>query len=207
MKNDNHMDCDAVELVLELWGDGELDQVRGEQVREHLLECPACRETYRDHRNLRRWIVRPEAPAVPADFAQRVVLAAARQDVVAGREPLEIPERGRGAVLRPFPARTSAGDPAGGGAVSSGGGFATSTDGSLLPFVLACTAAAAALLMILTIAIGSAGRPTSDELRADPLPSVLNDLQKLRERELLERGTNGAASTQRSTENRSNGGR
>lgn len=222
MKNDTHMDCDGVELVLELWGDGELDRVRGEQVREHLLECPACRETYRDQRNLRRWIVRPDAPAVPEDFAQRVVLAAARQDVVAGREPLEVPERGRGAVLRPFPTRSNAGvaqaHGVSGGGVSGrgvfrgGGGMATSVDGSLLPFVLACTAAAAALLMVLTIAIGSAGRPSSDELRADPLPSVLSDLQKLKERETPGSSTNGASSADRSTqsrsgENRSNGAR
>jgi len=172
MKNQRHMHCDDVELVLELWGDGELDGERGEMVRAHLLDCPACREAYRDHRNLLRWIERPEAPAVPRDFAERVVLAAARRDAAEGREPLTAPTPS-GTVLRPLP-RIERPLPAGGGAVA--------LEGSVLPFVLACTAAAAALLLILSIAIGAQRRPSGDELRAEPLPAVLEQLEQLRER-------------------------
>lgn len=175
MKNQRDMHCDDVELVLELWGDGELDGERGEMVRAHLLDCPACREAYRDHRNLLRWIERPEAPAVPSDFAERVVLAAARRDAAAGLEPISAPSPS-GAVLRRLP---SVERPL---AASTGGG-AFALESSVLPFVLACTAAAAALLLILSIAIGAQGRPSGDELRAEPLPSVLEELEQLRERQ------------------------
>lgn len=179
MKNKHHMDCDDVELLLELWGDGELDAARGEQVRAHLLDCQACREAYRDHRNLLRWLVRPEVPAVPADFAERVVLAAARRDAVEGREPISAPAGGRdgGPMLRPLP---PVGRPF---TAAAGGGSIVAGESSVLPFVLACTAAAAALLLVLSIAIGAQERPGGDELRAEPLPSVLEGLERLRERD------------------------
>ena len=178
MKNERHMHCDDVELVLELWGDGELDRERGEMVRAHLLDCPACREAYRDHRNLLRWIERPEAPAVPSDFAERVVLAAARRDAAEGREPLSAPTPA-GAVLRPLPRVERP------MAATAGGGTAA-IDGTVLPFVLACTAAAAALLLILSIAIGAQGRPSGEELRAEPLPTVLQQLEQLRDEQRRE---------------------
>ncbi len=145
--------CARARALLNRYGDGELEESLAAPLRGHLLECPECRARFAAERHLRRWIVRPEAPPVPAGFAERVAALA-----FAGAAPA--------APLAPSvrPSPLPSAEPA-------------------LRLVLWLTAAAAAALLILALALGSLGRPGGEELVAEPLPEVLQQLDQL-EREL-----------------------
>lgn len=135
--------CARARALLNRYGDGELEESLAAPLRGHLLECPDCRAMFAAERNLRRWIVRPEAPAVPAGFAERVAALA-----FAGAVP--------GARPQPAPSNEPA-----------------------LRLVLWLTAAAAAALLLLALALGSLGRPGGEELVAEPLPEVLQQLDQI----------------------------
>ncbi len=142
--------CARARALLNRYGDGELEESLAAPLRGHLLECPDCRARCAADRHLRRWIVRPDAPPVPAGFAERVAALA----FAGASQP--------GPTERPRP--LSSGEPA-------------------LRLVLWLTAAAAAALLVLALALGSLARPGGEELVAEPLPEVLQQLDQL-EREL-----------------------
>ena len=154
---DGHLNtnCEDVARLLPRWSDGELSAARGDLVRGHLLDCRECRARYGEQRNLERWMVAPEAPAVPEGFAERVTRLAA----ASGVRPLSLPTPKADVdevdVIVPAPPATEP--------------VERDAAGSMLSFVLACTAVAAAMLLGLALALGQQDRPTGEELRADPL--------------------------------------
>jgi hypothetical protein len=195
--------CEEITGLLARWSDGELDDARSDEVRLHLLDCRACRARYGEKRTLARWIV-PHDVRVPAGFGARVARLASEHAARTGGRALDVsalearPTRpvaptssSVGAELVPAPRATGLGNArlAGAGPSSTRSLGAGERDGSLLGFVLACTAAAAAALLVLSLALADRGAPSGEELRAEPLPEVLRSLEALNERE--------ATSTQR----------
>jgi anti-sigma factor RsiW len=174
--------CTRTRALLARYGDGELEEPLAAPLRGHLLECPACRAELAALRNLARWIVAPDVPPVPAGFAERVAAlafagrgAAAPAGALAGaglgaRLPMvELTPLARAAAA-PGPARHA--------------------EEPVLRFVLWMTAMAAAALLLLALALGSAERPAGEELVAEPLPEVLQQLDQLNRE--LEAGGTGA---------------
>lgn len=195
--------CEEITGLLARWSDGELDDARSDEVRLHLLDCRACRARYGEKRTLARWIV-PHDVRVPAGFGARVARLASEHAARTGGRPLDVsaldarPTRPAAATanssaaitsvgveLVPAPRATGLGSArlAGAGPSSTRSLGAGERDGSLLGFVLACTAAAAAALLVLSLALADRGAPTGEELRAEPLPEVLRSLEALNERE------------------------
>jgi len=83
-----NLTCDAARPLVPSYLDGQLSELSASPLRAHLLACPACRESAKEGRNLKRWFVaQPEAIAVPSGFAARVARRA-----LAGDPGLLVPE-------------------------------------------------------------------------------------------------------------------
>lgn len=104
MKDKNlKIQCDNASSLVQSYLDGELTEAQAAPLREHLLDCPGCREQAKDGRTLRRWFqdTKTEHPGrdeslVPEGFAARVARRA-----FAGDPGLLIPEARR-TNLMPF---------------------------------------------------------------------------------------------------------
>ena len=104
MKDKNlKIQCDNASSLVQSYLDGELTEAQAAPLREHLLDCPGCREQAKDGRTLRRWFqdTKTEHPGrdeslVPEGFAARVARRA-----FAGDPGLLIPEPRR-RNLMPF---------------------------------------------------------------------------------------------------------
>jgi len=192
--------CAEVTGLLARWSDGELDDVRADAVRLHLLDCRECRALYGEKRTLARWIV-PHDVRVPVGFGARVARLASEHAARTGGRPLDVSglvagervARGLGASedraagtagveLVPAPRGPRAASASGVSRLAGG-----DREGSALRFVLACTAAAAAVLLVLSLALADRGSPTGEEMSAEPLPDVLRSLEALNEREAARR--------------------
>lgn len=188
MNGDKEHRCEEITGLLARWSDGELDDARSDEVRLHLLDCRACRARYGEKRTLARWIV-PHDVRVPAGFGARVARLASEHAARTGGRPLDVsaldtrPTRPAAPatvelapaprVVRPATTGSS------GAAATSARSIGAERDGSLLSFVLACTAAAAAALLVMSLVLADRGAPTGEELRAEPLPDVLRSLEAL----------------------------
>jgi anti-sigma factor RsiW len=74
------MQCDDVLPLIAGYLDGELSETQSGPVRQHLLDCPACRQATQDQKALKSWF-RPTAPvAAPEGFAARVARRAFQGD-------------------------------------------------------------------------------------------------------------------------------
>jgi anti-sigma factor RsiW len=83
-----NISCDAARPLVPSYLDGELSEAQASPLRAHLLDCPACRETAKEGKSLRRWFEPELEPlAVPAGFAARVARRA-----FAGDPGLLVPE-------------------------------------------------------------------------------------------------------------------
>lgn len=138
--------------------DGELSEAQAAPLRKHLLECQPCRASAQDQKNLTRWLSiakEVEAPVhVPRDFAARVARRAFQGD--RGALTVEAPM----AVL---PHRR---------------------DERSFRFVLALTAAAAAIVLFFAVAIRQMTLPTSSRMMAAdenvlPLDKTIQELDRL----------------------------
>jgi anti-sigma factor RsiW len=127
--------CENARRLVPAYLDGEVSEEQAGPLRQHLLDCHACREVAKEGRSLARWFVTSEAAAVPQGFAAHVARRA-----FAGDPGLDVPSDPQPAVA---------------------------ARGSLLPFVLALTSAAAVVLFVLSFAIHSRSLPERDVLRAD----------------------------------------
>src|SRR5687767_11962997 len=76
MTQDNKTNMNAVcrdaSALIPSYLDGELTEAQAAPLRKHLLSCQACRGSAQSEKNLKRWFVEAETPAVPKDFAARV---------------------------------------------------------------------------------------------------------------------------------------
>ena len=145
------MNCDRALPLVPLYLDGELSDVQADELRPHLLGCPACRTAIHAERALRAWFV-PEAPlAVPDGFAARIARRAFAGDRASGD-------------AAPAPALRSGRVPRG-----VGGGRT-----ELLPFAMRAVAVAALVLIVIAIAIRRLDLPAAD-LKADTQNWTLED--------------------------------
>ncbi|MDH5493105.1 MAG: hypothetical protein OEY14_14215, partial [Myxococcales bacterium] len=101
---------------------------------------------------LSHWFPTQAAPEIPSGFAARVARAAFAGETGVRRAllPATAPER-----------------------------EVSSTDKGLLPFVLTLTSVAASLLLFLALFLAQAEQPSGPELSAEPLPSILEELDRL----------------------------
>ena len=146
--------CKSFEPLIPSYLDGELSDAQAGPLRRHVLECPACRRRVSGDKALKRWFVAEPAPAVPAGFAERVARRAFAGDTGADTGAAEAPL-----------------------ATAEG-------NGKLLRFVLAFTAVAAAVLLIVASSLPTIGVPISGTLEAEDdvpmkLEQVLNQLGEL----------------------------
>lgn len=149
------MHCDRARELLPRYVDGELNDAQATVLRQHLLGCPGCRKQAAEGRSLQRWFEPESGPAVPEGFSDRVMAA-----IQGGDAPGVVIE-----PQRPRPER-----------VRSSGGQ------ELGDFVLWATAAAAGVLLALSILLGLRNRPTGDALMAEPIGEVLLELEALNAR-------------------------
>jgi hypothetical protein len=135
--------CNDARRLIPGYLDGQLQEAQAAPLRKHLLDCQPCRASAQSEKNLSRWFVQPKSVAVPRDFAARV----ARRAFAGDRG-----ERFSEPVL--------AG--AGGGAVLS-----MRDEQRNLRFVLTMTAAAAALLLMVSLGIRSLSLPSGTSMLAE----------------------------------------
>jgi len=150
------MECQNARSMIPSYCDGELSQAQAGPLRQHLLDCQPCRGSAQDLKNLKRWFAAPASAAVPEGFAARVARRAFQGDT--GELVLE-----------------------GAGALAGDSAAPLEQDGGrLLRFVLACTAAAAVVLLVLAIGVRQLGLPHGDRIVAEPpAPSLDRALEEL----------------------------
>ena len=154
------MDCTHANSLFSGYLDAELSEAQAAPLRQHLMDCAACRARVQADKALSAWFVPESAVEVPPGFAARVTRRAFAGDL--GRD-LEARPRLQGLA-------------------------ATGRDSSLNRFLLQATAIAAGLLVVLAIGLGRWGRSggpqggfgTGGELDADDLNRT-EALQRLEE--------------------------
>ena len=151
---DGDRGCAQARPLVAPYLDGELSEALAGPLRRHLMDCPACRAEAQAGRSLKRWFAAEPAMAVPGGFAARVAR------------------------------RAFAGDTGERGAESDEGWapVAAAEQGALLGFVLRLTAAAALLLIGLSVSSRLQQLPPGDRLRAqEPTRSTEEILRRLDE--------------------------
>jgi len=144
------MECQNARSMIPSYCDGELSQAQAGPLRQHLLDCQPCRGSAQDLKNLKRWFAAPASAVVPDGFAARVARRAFQGDT--------------GELV----------------AAEVSGAAVDQDGGRLLRFVLACTAAAAVVLLVLAVGVRGIGLPHSDRIVADPgSPSLDRALEEL----------------------------
>ncbi|MBC8451547.1 MAG: zf-HC2 domain-containing protein [Planctomycetes bacterium] len=149
MKNPN---CASFQGLVPGYMDGELSEEQAGPLRKHLLSCFACRGVAQELSGLAHWFPALPAAEIPRGFAARVARAAFAGETGVRRAAL--PATAAQREIR-------------------------STDTGLLPFVLTLTSVAASLLLFLALFLGQAEQPSGPELSAEPLPSILEELDRL----------------------------
>lgn len=161
-----NLPCDDAQLSIMSYLDGELSEAQAAPLRKHLLECQPCRASAQDLKNTSRWFVRPQAVAVPRDFASRVARRAFQGD--RGERVLEAGGR---TALAP--------------AALEDRELEGRENGRMLRFVLTLTSVAAAVAICVAIGIRSLSLPSGERLTADDrapamsLETALDELDAL----------------------------
>ncbi len=199
MKNSsdrNHgaaMDCERFQELVPTFVDGEASESLAGAVRKHLIDCTDCRLIVQEEKGLRQWFEPLAGDAgladvvVPEGFAARVTAMAVASEFGASESlypdvdqpqhtaapSLASQERRAPRLLRPMD-----------GVGSSG---TVAVERNSLDFVMALTAAAAALMIIVTLMMAQDGRPMvgGSGLRADDA-ELTEELRKLDEQNALE---------------------
>jgi len=134
--------------------DGEVSEAQAAPLRKHLLSCHSCRNAAQEGKSLARWFVRPD-------------------DAVS-----LVPDGFAARVAR----RAFAGDT--GEHSLAGQGPRAEQEGALLRFVVHFSAAAAAVMLVVALAIRSEELPRGGQLRADdrvapPVEEIVDALDEL----------------------------
>jgi anti-sigma factor RsiW len=165
------MKCNQAEPLIPSYLDGELSEAQAGPLRKHLLDCQPCRGTAQSGKNLKRWFVPEQGTAVPRDFASRVARRAFAGD--------------RGERFSDVPSIAIA---------------AQRGEDPNLRFVLQLTSLAAAVVIFLSLAIGSLKLPSGSKLEADStremkLEHAIEQLDRLNATESQPLGEHHGAST------------
>jgi anti-sigma factor RsiW len=153
------MECQQSQTLIPSYLDGELSEAQAAPLRKHLLDCQPCRAGAQGEKNQKRWFSAKLPVSIPHGFAARVARRAFAGDT--GENEVEVLPAGAGGVfartasLHRVAAQDSHGHPARGG-----------SEDRLLRFVIQATAAAALLVLVLSIALRSLSLPAGSNLRA-----------------------------------------
>jgi len=140
------MKCNQAEPLIPSYLDGELSEAQAGPLRKHLLDCQPCRGTAQSEKNLKRWFM-PEAVASEQGMAvPRDFASHVARRAFAG-------DRGERFSETPSIAARRGEDPN-------------------LRFVLQLTSLAAAVVIFLSLAIGSLKLPSGSKLEADSTREV-----------------------------------
>jgi anti-sigma factor RsiW len=157
------MTCNDAWPLVDAYLDGELSEARASLLRKHLLDCHACRNGTQGGRNLKRWF--------GAAREEDELFAAS----VAGAVPQGFAARvARRAFAGDLGQNTPSGTPL----------PRTSKDKAVLSFVLAATAIAAGLALLLALGARLNGRAVGSTMSADdrapvPVKQVVEELERL----------------------------
>lgn len=143
------MECDRSRALVSVYLDGELGEELASPLRRHLMECAECRAHAAEAKAMSSWFVPAPAMAVPAGFAARVTARAFAGEARAGDPGVLVPASPR-----------AIGDRS-------------------LRFAMSLTAAAAALLLGLTLLIASADGPGLQGEGLHAVPNVEDVLKQL----------------------------
>jgi anti-sigma factor RsiW len=161
------MQCNQTQTLIPSYLDGELSETQAAPLRKHLLDCQPCRAAAQGGKALKRWFVEDEPTAFPVGFAARVARRAFAGDTGTGE---------------PFAETVAA---------QAGPG----EGGRLLHFVLWTTAAAAGLLLTLSIGLRGLTLPDTRDARADSTTEPLGVDQALDQLDELNRAEAAGAAT------------
>ncbi|MEM7519379.1 MAG: zf-HC2 domain-containing protein [Planctomycetota bacterium] len=149
------MNCTESQPLISSYLDAELSDELAGRLRKHLLDCHHCRMAAQDEKSFKEWFVRPAEVAVPSDFAARVARRAFAGDT--GQE--------RDVTLTPA--------------------AAPEREAPILRFALRATAAAAAVVFALSIAIGTLDKPGGTNVMADDPGEALTTEQIIQKAEAM----------------------
>jgi len=150
------MECRQSHLLIPSYLDGELSEVQAAPLRRHLLDCQPCRAGAQGEKNLKRWFSASLPVSVPKGFAARVARRAFAGDT--GEPPTEIVPAAPSELIPDRAALDRSGS-------RSGESRGLSED-RILRFVLQATAAAALVVIVLSIALRSLSLPSGTRLQA-----------------------------------------
>jgi len=182
------MECHQSQVLIPSYLDGELSEAQAAPLRRHLLDCQACRAGAQGEKNQKRWFSVRAQVSVPQGFAARVARRAFAGDT--GQADFEIMPAGAAGVFARSP--------------SSNEDFGR--DGSEdhhLRFVLQATAAAALLVLALSVALRSLSLPAGTSLRAADGRneiSVEKALERLDQMNQIDRAKAGTPPAPKATE-------
>lgn len=177
------MRCDEALALIPSYLDGELTESQAAPLRRHLLDCQACRAGAQGEKNMKRWFQAQALAAIPQGFAARVARRAFAGDT--GEPQIEItPVASPAAHGAPFDLRARL--------ESARGSASRAQEDPIFRFVLQATAAAALVVLALSLALRSQTLPSGTSLRAADERgeiSVEQALERLDELNLREGGT------------------
>jgi hypothetical protein len=145
------MKCGEALALIPSYLDGELQEAHAAPLRRHLLDCQGCRGGAQGDKNLKRWFQTAAVAAIPQGFAARIARRAFAGDT--GEPEMErLPARfpGESAPRPAVLARSSVRGP----------------EEPVFRFVLQATAAAALVVLALSVALRSQTLPAGSSLRA-----------------------------------------
>lgn len=182
------MECQNARPLIQSYLDGELTEAQAAPLRKHLLDCQPCRASAQGEKNLKRWFVEPAAVAVPRDFAARVARLAFAEAAMEAAGGLAAPMPATAATYMPTATLLTTPQRA-----STSLRAVPAADERNMRFVLAMTALAATVLVLVSIGIRSLTLPSGATLMADDQKTLsydqaLQDLDQLNHREAIQNG-------------------
>ena len=159
------MNCDRVQPLVPVYLDGELREELARPLRQHLLECQACRDVVAETKSLSSWFVPTPEVAVPQGFAANV----ARRAFAGAGEPEH--------VLVPAVAGSTGA--AGSGPGGTAGGQVI--DGAHR-FAMNMVAAAAAVLAVFTLWLANEDTPSLSGTSLNAAPTEAEAVEALRKK-------------------------
>jgi anti-sigma factor RsiW len=141
------MECNQAQPLIPSYLDGELSEAQAAPLRRHLLDCQPCRAGAQSEKNMKRWFSATNAVAVPKGFAARVARRAFAGDT--GEPRLEPSLTFVPAVAAALP-----------------GAATEASEDRALRFVLQVTAAAALIVIALSLGLRGLSLPSGTSLSA-----------------------------------------